>query len=215
MCKATIREPLEYMEGIFDLLNKEVFESALSKVVITIQSDSKNKCNGWFTCGKVWKSEDESYHEINITAEGLNRSPYEIASTILHEMCHLYASQNNIKDTSRGGTYHNTKYRDIALSHGLNCECTPKYGWTVTSLKDEIASSISIKNIEISRMPEIKLGKKKKTSTRKYVCSECGLTVRATKELKLICGSCFDFDCPEETAIYLKLEESEDDEESC
>ena len=33
---------------------------------------------------------------------------------------------------------------------------------------------------------------KKKASTRKYVCQHCGISVRATKDVNIICGDCMD-----------------------
>ena len=35
-------------------------------------------------------------------------------------------------------------------------------------------------------------GKPKKTSTRKYVCPCCGNSVRATKDINIICGDCME-----------------------
>ena len=42
-----------------------------------------------------------------------------------------------VQDTSRGGTYHNKKYKEAAEQHGLTVEKDAKYGWTKTSLNDE------------------------------------------------------------------------------
>ena len=33
---------------------------------------------------------------------------------------------------------------------------------------------------------------KKKSSTRKYICQHCGISVRATKDVDIICGDCMD-----------------------
>ena len=43
---------------------------------------------------------------------------------------------NNIKDTTRQGRYHNTAFREVALSHGLYCEFCKSTGWSATSLSD-------------------------------------------------------------------------------
>ncbi len=100
-----LSENVRFLERAFDLLNERYFESALSKPIITIQSSPKSY--GHFTCEKVWKDNGESYHEINISAENINRPAQDVIATLEHEMIHLYCTQNGIKDTSRGGTYHN------------------------------------------------------------------------------------------------------------
>ena len=52
-------------------------------------------------------------------------------------MVHLWNLQNGVQDTSRGGTYHNKKFKEVAEQHGLIIEQHPKYGWTLTKLNDE------------------------------------------------------------------------------
>lgn len=57
---------------------------------------------------------------------------------------------------------------------------------------------------ELFRKPIPKSGKKSKGSTsRKYVCPCCGAIVRATKEVKIICGECYS---PDEDPVYLEEE---------
>lgn len=80
---------------------------------------------------------DDGFYEINICAEHLARPFEQVAETLLHEMVHLYNLQIGVQDTSRGGTYHNKKYKEAAEKHGLTVEKDAKYGWTKTSLNDE------------------------------------------------------------------------------
>src|SRR5438874_8020564 len=56
----------------------------------------------------------ERIGEILIVAEALNRKPEDIFETVLHECCHLLADLRKVKDTSRGGRYHNRKFAEIA-----------------------------------------------------------------------------------------------------
>ena len=42
--------------------------------------------------------------------------------------------------------------------------------------------------------PTVGGGERKKSSTRKYSCPKCGNSVRATKDLALICGDCYNND---------------------
>ena len=96
-----------------------------------------------------------------------------------------------IQDTSRSGTYHNARFKDIAERHGLHVEKSQKYGWTVTTLTEQskeivepIATLLTLKRILPSK-PEAK-----KTSTRKYICPTCEMSVRATKQVNINCGDC-------------------------
>jgi len=102
-----------YLNKIFNLCNARFFENALPKVVLTIQS---TPCAyGHITCSKVWKNEDgANRHEINIGAGTLARPIENIVATLVHEMVHLYCMENGIKDTSRGTTYHNKKFKQEA-----------------------------------------------------------------------------------------------------
>ena len=122
---------------------------------------------------------DEGFYEINICAEHLAR-PFE---------------QIGVQDTSRGGTYHNKKYKEAAEQHGLTVGKDAKYGWTVTTLNDEakaFVASFQDKKFELHRksFPKIPGAAKTKQSTRKYVCPMCGTIIRATKEVHVVCGDC-------------------------
>ncbi|MFN2505446.1 MAG: hypothetical protein ABR540_14675 [Acidimicrobiales bacterium] len=43
-------------------------------------------------------------------------------------------------DTSRGGRYHNRRYRDLAVELGLDVEHHPTYGWSTTQLTQAAAA---------------------------------------------------------------------------
>ena len=190
-------ETVKYLERLYDYCNEKLFNNELDKPVITVQLDSKNKTNGWFTPAKVWKhaDTDEGAHEINITAQQLNRPIREIASTMIHEMCHYYAELNNMQDTSRSGTYHNKLFKKIAETHGLTVECVQTIGWSHTELTDETAALIAefVKDNPdsvIYRLPVMKGQCVKTSSTRKYICPVCGQSVRATKTVNIMCADC-------------------------
>jgi len=191
-CNEIYQENLTALNRAFDYLNEKFFENALSKSVITIQADTKARAYGWFTCYDAWRNTDENKStEINISANYLDRPANETIATLLHEMCHLYAYQNKIQDTSRSGTYHNTRFKDIAESHGLTVAKADKYGWTITKLTEQtkeivepILTLLTLKRI----LPSMEKGKT--SSTRKYICPICKMTVRATKAVNIICGDC-------------------------
>lgn len=120
-----------YLNKLFDLLNQHFFENELARPTITIQSTPR--AYGHFSLrDDAWVSTLGATHEINIGAGTLARPIEAICATLLHEMCHYYAHVHSIQDTSRGYTYHNKRFKQIAESHGLIVEHDPKYGWTIT-----------------------------------------------------------------------------------
>ena len=214
-----------YLGRLYDYCNAKLFGGELIKPVITVQLDAKNKTNGWWSVQKVWKwrervpancadcdengedcakysecfqFEDCEEHELNMTAQSLNRPINEIAATLIHEMCHQYAQANNMQDTSRSGNYHNKLFKTIAEKHGLHVECMQTIGWSHTTLTDEMVSMIGefVKDnppAVIYRMPVFAGQRVKTSSTRKYICPDCGQTVRATKSVNIMCADCMTY----------------------
>lgn len=201
MASTSLKNTIQQLEDLFEVFNYKYFNGELSKPVITVSPDMTKGAYGWCTSYKAWKEaghETDGYYEINICAEYLSRSYEDVAGTMLHEMIHLYNLENGVKDTSRGGTYHNKKFKEAAEAHGLIVEASEKYGWCVTKLNpealeevEEFMESIGKKSFDLYREP-VKKEKKggKKSSSRKYVCPCCGLIVRATKEVKVKCFEC-------------------------
>ncbi|MFI3166511.1 MAG: SprT-like domain-containing protein [Bacillota bacterium] len=228
-----ISEKVLIVEDIYNALNDKYFESALPKIAITIQTDSKNY--GHFTKSRVWKDGTEQYNEINISAEYLDRPVENVASTVQHEMVHWYCALNGIKDTSQNGRYHNKKFKEEAEKRGLIIAHDEKIGWSTTTPSPEFIAFIKSKgfqNFDSHRISQLDFYKKidsgeltlvtapvldkdgkqinvdgvevyvdkdgnqhilrpkKKSSTRKYMCPNCGQSVRATKEVNILCGNC-------------------------
>lgn len=190
-------ETVKLLNKVFDFFNEKQFNNELEQVVITVQTDEKSRVSGWFSVAKVWKenAEDKGAHEINITAQFLNRPLISTAETMLHEMCHLYASQKGLKDTSRSGIYHNKLFKEICENHGLDCESVQTFGWSYTTIKSDFRKVVegflnTLDESVIYRQAPCKGGKVKTSSTRKYVCPFCGASVRATKEVRIACVDC-------------------------
>lgn len=55
-----------------------------------------------------------------------------MTATVLHEMVHLYNIQTGVQDTSRGGTYHNKRFREAAEARDLHISYDKRIGWSVT-----------------------------------------------------------------------------------
>ena len=191
----TISAAVAFLEKAFDVLNKEYFESALSKPLITIQSTPGTY--GHYTCYDAWKSSKtaKGYREINLGAETLDRPTANVIATLVHEMVHMYCDMNGIKDTSRGGTYHNSRFKEEAEKRGLSIEYDKKIGWSITQPTKALRSLCAREHwngkLTVHRAWTPKDPKEPKTSsTRKYTCPCCGNSVRATKAVNIICADC-------------------------
>ncbi len=200
----SLQKTIGELEDLFEIFNYEFFNGELNKPVITVSPDMTKGAYGWCTSYKAWKSVggsvDGGFYEINICAEHLARSYEDVAGTMLHEMIHLYNLENGVKDCSRGGTYHNKRFKEAAENHGLVCELDSKYGWVNTRLNAYSLNTVreymeTIGKTSFDLFRESAKDPKKpsgSSSSRKYTCPCCGLSVRATKEVRIKC-----FDCDE------------------
>lgn len=199
-----------YLNKIFDLLNAAYFESALSRPTITIQSTPK--AYGHFSLREdTWISKNGSTHEINIGAGTLARPIENVVATLVHEMVHYYNFVNGVQDCSRGGTYHNRRFKEAAEARGLIIEHDERYGWTITTPGDDLLQFCldnDLGDILLNRnegygirptgtgthstgpAPVPVSTVKPKSSTRKYICPCCGMSVRATKTVRIACMDC-------------------------
>lgn len=203
-----------YLEKIFRQLNADSFAGVIEEPIITIQSTPT--AYGHVSVAKVWKRKGENRHELNIAADWLERPIENVVATMIHEMVHLYNMQNDIQDCSRGGSYHNRKFKEEAEKHMISIEKDEKYGWTITKVTDELLEYIMDKgwsDIDMGRgclyglfggsdngkpgkggsgaLVGTEDGEKpKKGNSRRYKCPVCGAIVRTTKDLHIICGKC-------------------------
>lgn len=157
MSETSLKPVIDKLENLFSKFNEKFYNGELQTPIITVSPDTTKGAYGWCTAWKAWSNKqpeqkktvdlavmskedlenlkkDEGFYEINICAEHLARPFEQVAETLLHEMVHLYNLQIGVQDTSRGGTYHNKKYKEAAEQHGLTVGKDAKYGWTVTTL---------------------------------------------------------------------------------
>ena len=203
----TYNRAAAYLNSIFDLLNTKYFESALSRPIITIQSTPK--AYGHYTLYDAWSVDgDTGMREINVGAGTLARPIENVVATLLHEMCHYWNDRNGVKDCSRGNTYHNKNFKATAEARDLLVEHHPTYGWSITSPSDallEFCVENNLTEIRLCRndITSIATGVsgthagtfvgttgRKPSSTRKYLCPCCGMSVRATREVHIACLDC-------------------------
>jgi len=197
MNEVSLKPVIEELESLFSKFNKAFFEGKLEKPVITVSPDHTRGAYGWCTGWKAWQdgAKEGGYYEINLCAEYLNRPFEETCSTMIHEMVHLQNLQDGVQDTSRSGSYHNKKFKEAAEAHGLTVEKGDKYGWHKTSLAPEtltFVQSLGKQGFSLVRpkVNGLKGAKSSGSSSRKYVCPCCGLIIRATKEVRVICAEC-------------------------
>lgn len=193
----TISQATKFLEDAFDALNKEYFDNTLSRPIITVQTSPK--AYGHFTSAEVWKdgARKKNYHEINISAESLDRPIANIIATLVHEMVHYFCCINEIQDTSRGNTYHNKRFKEEAEKRGLSIDYDAKIGWSITQPAPALKSFCTAQHWR-NKLTIVRSGglggaepkPKKPTSTRKYACPCCGLSVRATRQVDIICADC-------------------------
>lgn len=193
----SLQETQNILERMFHDFNKIFYDLVIETPIITIMNSSHGNTLGWCTQAKVWETSDsasqtnQSFWEINICADALDRSIYDIAETMLHEMAHLFNIQNNIKDTSRSGSYHNKKYKNTAESHSLICTQTTTYGYAKTALNPSAYEFVKLQNYS---NPSISRLKSKKPASRnhylRYICLGCKSIIRSTSPVQVLCMSC-------------------------
>lgn len=197
------------LEHIYNSLNTDFFNGSLPTPIITVQS--KPGTMGHCSVAKVWQRPTDSTYELNIAAEVLNYPIEETLDTMLHEMVHVYCRENGIKEVSRGGMYHNGKFKEEAEKRGLTCIKCGQYGWNTTPSDRlvEYAMNKGWNEIRIGRNSGVPIrtgaggtgahingeqptttGGRKPSSTRKLQCPCCKNSVRATKAVNIICGDC-------------------------
>ena len=110
------------LEKMYNVINIEKFDGKLPTPIITVQS----KPGTWGHCsrGKVWQRKD--------------------IDTLIHEMVHLYCRENGIKEVSRGGKYHNKKFKALADEKGLLCVPQGQYGWNTDGANNDALTEYAL-----------------------------------------------------------------------
>ena len=198
-----------YLNRIYDMLNAEFFENALSRPTITIQSTPR--AYGHISVSsEMWVSKNGSTRELNLGAGSLHRPIELLASTVLHEQCHQYSMDIlGRSDCSRSGTYHNRLFKKVAEEHGLIVKKHPTYGYCITEPSDRLLEwllTTDLVDIQLHRNEGYGIrvpgtgthdgggidlgGTARKSSSRKYQCPCCHSSVRATKTVHIMCLDC-------------------------
>lgn len=204
-----------FLENAYDTLNGIYFGGSLPKVVITIMSTPK--AYGHVTVSKTWAGSSENYRELNLGAEHLHRSIESLLGTLVHEMTHVYAMENNIADTSKGGKYHNKTFKKLCEERDLHIEYVKYIGYSKTEPTPAFVEKLKANGSYIDSFENYRLTgrmgnddngkkggnsegggdtsegdveKKKKNYVRKYLCLGCGKSTRSTTDMNLGCLDC-------------------------
>jgi hypothetical protein len=148
-----------------------------------------------------WSTHDgETRHELMVASQRLADGAAEVFETLLHEAAHALGNARGITDTSRGGRYHNGRFRDHAEELGLFVE-QGDHGWSATALPAETAERYSEVIDALALAIDAYTGwreqdaPKKRQSQIKGWCS-CGRVIRASatcwEEAPILCGECGD-----------------------
>lgn len=149
----------------------------------------------------------------------LDQPPVVIMAQLLHAAVHAMNYMRKIKDHSKSSRYHNTRFRDLAQTLGLEVRQVANYGYAETVLMPETAVEYAevIDGLRLVMKQYQSVGteagekereefgakrrwKKKKgdgqgtaTRSRKAVCS-CGFIIRVSlktlESTEITCGTC-------------------------
>ena len=85
---------------MFDLFNEYIYDNELTRPATTVSPYGGRWAYGWCNINEIWNASGEKYREINLSAEYLKRTIFELAATLLHEMAHLYNLVRGIQDAA-------------------------------------------------------------------------------------------------------------------
>ena len=114
-------------EKMFEIFNKEFFESELEMPLFRFQS----KCgDGSFNPDAVIDQGTKYSHEIIVPIEVLGDKIENIAACLLHNMIHYWAFIKGYKVSCNNDFYHNKNFKSMAEYCGLETEYdeTKEYG---------------------------------------------------------------------------------------
>lgn len=97
------------------------------------------KLGHWW--GGQWRVGAEARGEVLLAGEALHLPPEAVFEVLLHEAAHGLAAARNIRDTSRGGRYHNANYKAVAAEVGLKPRRFDPYGFARTELTPATAET--------------------------------------------------------------------------
>jgi hypothetical protein len=171
--------------------------------IIGTGKEGKQVRHGHWHAGQWTVDGQAGVGEFFLAGEAMKEGAEYVFGIVLHEAAHAIATARGIKDTSRGGRYHNKAYADLAIEVGLEVEKHSVYGWTLTTYRQRpddlgavgaIADALRIERPPVnSPEPEAEEEKEEKPKTVGVECA-CPRKFRVKEdvlsEAPIICGAC-------------------------
>lgn len=107
------------------------------------------KLGHWW--GGRWIADGNIRGEVLLAGEALHLSPHHVFEVLLHEAAHGLNAARGVKDSSRGGRYHNARFKATAEEVGLAVAMMPPHGWARTNLQPSATARYAS---EIGRLGE-------------------------------------------------------------
>lgn len=188
---------LQALETSHAHFNQVLFGGSLNCCpTITLAPKGKRNALGWYAKDR-WENESSRPAELNLSAEELKRPVEQVLETLIHEMCHQKAHQENIKDCSRNGAYHNERFKLIAEASGLLClPKDKKNGYGHTELGAEGKSAIEsirskVEPVLVLARRVIPASEKKPNKMLLWMCTFCETKIRSgRRDLSIQCNDC-------------------------
>jgi curved DNA-binding protein CbpA len=187
------------LEDIWSAIRARHGEVPAVVIIIASGTDRKQPVWGHHAPGR-WHTGTGQRAEIMISGEGLGRTPHDVLGTLLHEAAHALAAARGIKDTSRQGRYHNTKYKMLAEELGITLTFDPAIGWSITAVPDSTAQTYANQlaalrdAMTLWRTSEDLAPTQRRNSNLIAAICPCGRSIRAAAstlaEAPIICTAC-------------------------
>jgi len=187
------------LEDIWAAIRARHGEVPAVVIIIASGTDRKQPVWGHHAPGR-WHTGTGQRAEIMISGEGLGRTPQDVLGTLLHEAAHALAAARGIKDTSRQGRYHNTKYKMLAEELGITVTFDPAIGWSITLVPDSTAETYADHLVILQAAmtlwrtnEELSPTQRRNSNLIAAICP-CGRSIRAAAstlaEAPIICTAC-------------------------
>jgi hypothetical protein len=152
------------------------------------------KLGHWW--GGRWIADGRARGEVLLAGEALHLEPKQVFEVLLHEAAHGINAARGVKDTSRGGRYHNQRFAVTAQQMLLRIRAMPPYGLANTSLtpdaEERYAGTIDRlgEAMRIARQLErgVEVGGKDRDGIEGTLASGNGDTGRRRSNTVAVCG---------------------------
>lgn len=192
------------LDRAYRYFNERLFEGKLPDCLITLQRHKD--AYGYFSGGRfALKDGRDVADEIALNPQTFEaRTPIEILSTLVHEMCHLW--QHHHGKPGRG-SYHNQEWVEVMFEIGLIPQAVggpagkgtgdkvghridPDGRFEIAAKRFLEKNTLGLYADRAGDEDEQKARKKKAASKTKFVCPTCDLNAWAKPTALLTCTTC-------------------------